>query len=72
MLTDDIQLSLPLFHAENSYSILDIVSGMILSIYYSGCSVTIAAPQGVREQLILNRLTYGLPTFGFAGADMVV
>ncbi len=24
--------------------------------------------QGVREQLILNQLTYGLPTFGFAGA----
>ncbi len=26
--------------------------------------------QGVRELLILNRLTYGLPTFGFAGATI--
>ncbi len=26
--------------------------------------------QGVRKQLILNRLKYGLPTFGFAGATI--
>ncbi len=35
------------------------------------CSVTtVPLCKGVREQLILNRLTYGLPTFGFAGATI--